>query len=164
MKLHKLRLVFRTILRLAAGGLVFLQAAGVVAEQASSLASRPDEPLRATFSVARAAEGLDAIPRDWKETTCVACHLQHSYLMARPAISTNAALYQEMLRSLEQTAAKCLGPTPSKQDVTAVVLTAVALARQDACSQGKLRPVTRQTLGIGRCRARVSRPATFISA
>jgi squalene-hopene/tetraprenyl-beta-curcumene cyclase len=117
-----------------------------MAQTESSLASRSDEPLRTEFSAARAAAGLDAIPRDWKDTTCVTCHLQHSYLMARPAISANTPAYEKMLRALEQATTKPLGPTPSKQEITAVVLTAVALARHDARTSGILRPVTRQAL------------------
>ena len=134
-----------TLARLAAICVALQLPAAAMAQPESSLASRPGEPLRAQFSAALAAEGLDAIPRDWKDTACLTCHLQHSYLMARPVLSANSPAYEEMLRALEQTAAKSPGPNPSKQDVTAVVLTAVALARHDA-PLGILRPVTRQTL------------------
>ena len=79
-----------TLARLAAIGVALQLPAAAMAQPESSLASRPGEPLRAQFSAALAAEGLDAIPRDWKDTACLTCHLQHSYLMARPVLSTNS--------------------------------------------------------------------------
>jgi squalene-hopene/tetraprenyl-beta-curcumene cyclase len=101
------------------------------------------------LSCSKAAAYLDAGAHA-HENNCFACHATYAYLAARPALAATASAIRETRQALERAAAKLvaekLGPEDKSNRVAAVVLTAVALAQDDAAGGGKLQPLTRQTL------------------
>ncbi len=125
--------------------LLALSCTAARAEAASPPAS---EPLLERPSWSKAAAYLDTGAHA-HENACFACHATFAYLAARPALAATASVERETRQALERSAAKLVAEKLSPQDarrVTAVVLTAVALAQHDAAASGKLQPLTRKTL------------------
>jgi squalene-hopene/tetraprenyl-beta-curcumene cyclase len=118
-------------------------------------ASKPNEPLADSLSLARGAEYLDRAAMAWaRDMGCSSCHTSYPFLMARPMLGDpKAPALLWMRKTLEDRVAgwdaggKGAG-LPEEQDeaVTEVVATAATLAFHDAQSGGKLRPRTRQAL------------------
>jgi squalene-hopene/tetraprenyl-beta-curcumene cyclase len=128
---------------------VLLLASPWVAAGAETTPSPVNEPLLERPSWSKAAAYLDAGAHA-HENNCFACHATFAYLAARPALAATASVHQETRQALERSAAKFaaerLSPEDKPDRVTAVVLTAVALAGHDAATSGKLQPLTRKTL------------------
>jgi squalene-hopene/tetraprenyl-beta-curcumene cyclase len=132
---------------------VALLAAGSGAVQSEEKPPSPDrgrEPMLERFSASKAAEFLDANVHA-TEKSCFACHGSYVYLMARPAILPLSDTYREaraaMERSIETLPA--IEPTPRSAPVMRVaeaVMTAAALALNDADMAAALHPRTRQAL------------------
>jgi squalene-hopene/tetraprenyl-beta-curcumene cyclase len=106
----------------------------------------PDEPLAKEFSLAKAAEFLDAVSVTWtREKKCGTCHTNYAYLFARPVLREPApAAMAEVRGFFEGRAANW--ETAKPRWPTEVVATAVALAVNDAATTGKLHPLTRKAL------------------
>jgi squalene-hopene/tetraprenyl-beta-curcumene cyclase len=113
-------------------------------------ANSADEPRAASASLPAAARFLDAAAVNWtRERKCATCHTNVPYLFARAAIKAappeGAAIVR---RFFEDRAAhwdddaKAAKPRFDAE----VVVTAVALAFDDAQTSGKLHPLTRKAL------------------
>src|SRR5438105_3590312 len=108
--------------------------------------NQADEPLRAEFSLAAAAEFLDAASADWWNTRqCFTCHTNYSYLLARPRLKDQSPVATDTRRQLEELVEKRWvekGPRWPAE----VVMSAAVLAQHDAATTGQLHPTTRQAL------------------
>lgn len=108
--------------------------------------NRADEPLAAEFSVDRAAKFLDAAAVAWQRSRkCFSCHTNYAYLHARPALpgdSPAAAVVRAEAEGLVGTRWRAQGPRWPAE----VVATAAALALNDAATNGRLHPLTREAL------------------
>jgi squalene-hopene/tetraprenyl-beta-curcumene cyclase len=118
-------------------------------------ATKADEPLAASLSLARAAEYLDGVATAWvRDKGCVSCHTNYPYLMARGMLGDRKAPALVWMRTFFEDRVAGWGPggkgggLPDEDDeaVTEVVATAATLAFDDAQSTGKLHPRTRQAL------------------
>ena len=119
-------------------------------QPASRAASRSDEPLLKPFSPRKASEYLDQY-RHVAENRCFACHGSYAYLMAAPIVSARSAAYRETRSAIERSiellpAAEPNGRKASGMQPTEAVMTAAALAQDDAANGRELRPLTRKTL------------------
>lgn len=103
--------------------------------------SRPDEPLAKTYSPPQAAAYLDAVAVHWtRDRQCATCHTNVPYLMARPLLKGDDAGSTEVRAFLEADVAKWKTGKPRGEAY--VVVTAVALAVNDARTTGRLSPAT----------------------
>jgi squalene-hopene/tetraprenyl-beta-curcumene cyclase len=118
-------------------------------------ASKPDEPLAASLSLARAAEYLDGVAVAWVEDRgCASCHTSYPYLMARPLLGDPRApgllwmrkFFEDRIAGWDRGGKGAGLPEEDDEAVTEVVATAATLAFNDAQSTGKLHPLTRQAL------------------
>jgi squalene-hopene/tetraprenyl-beta-curcumene cyclase len=118
-------------------------------------ATKPDEPLAPSLSLARGTEFLDGAAMAWvEERSCASCHTNYAYLMARPMLGdANAPALLSMRKFFEDRIAgwdrggKGAGlPDDEDEAITEVVATAATLAFHDAQSTGKLHARTRQAL------------------
>jgi squalene-hopene/tetraprenyl-beta-curcumene cyclase len=115
------------------------------AKKAPAPECSPDEPIAKDFSLDRAAAYLDKTCLDWtRQRKCGSCHTTYPYLMARPALKGDSPAYAEVRKFFDNRAshwdtAKPIWPAE-------VICTAAALAINDAHTDGKLRPLTRQAL------------------
>ncbi len=129
--------------------LVSLLALSWIAARAETATNPASEPLLERVSWSKAAAYLDAGAHA-HEKSCFACHATYAYLSARPALAATASAQRETRQALERSAAKLaaekLSPEDKADRVTAVVMTAVALAQDDAAVGGKLQPLTRRIL------------------
>ena len=109
-------------------------------------ATRKDEPLARSFSLAKAAQFLDAAALEWTDKrTCFSCHTNFAYLYARPFISAQAPAHDDVRKALETMVSvrwKEQGPRWPAE----VVAAAAALAFNDAHTTGKLHPLTKMAL------------------
>lgn len=107
--------------------------------------NKADEPNR-PFSVAAAAQFLDAASADWnKNRKCFACHTNYSYLFAQPCLKLDTATAKETRRQLEELVEKRWVEGKPRWDAE-VVMTAATLALHDAATTGKLHATTRASL------------------
>ncbi len=114
--------------------------------------NKKDEPLAAKFSRANAAAFLDGAGVHWtRQHKCGSCHTNAAYLMARPALREKgepAPGHAEVRKFFEDRVANWDrgkdGDKPRWD--TEVVVTATALAFDDAHTSGKLHPLTRRAL------------------
>ena len=105
-----------------------------------------DESLAGEFSLARAADFLDASSLQWQnERGCLTCHTNMAYLFARPGISSDAPAHATVRRFVETLPTKTW-PTEGPASDAEVVAAAAALAFNDAATSGKLHPATRAAL------------------
>ena len=129
--------------------LVVVLALSCTATWAETVPSAASEPLSPRPDWSKAAVYLDAAAHA-HEKNCFACHATFAYLAARPALAATAPALRETRQALERSAAKLvaerLSPDDKPNRVTAVVMTAVALAQDDAATGGKLQPLTRKIL------------------
>jgi squalene-hopene/tetraprenyl-beta-curcumene cyclase len=107
--------------------------------------TRADEPTAKAFSSAKAAEYLDGVGVNWtRDRKCITCHTNMPYLLARPLLPGDAG-WREVRGFLEADVANWQkGGKPRGE--TYVVVTAFALAFNDAHTMGQLRPQTRAAL------------------
>jgi squalene-hopene/tetraprenyl-beta-curcumene cyclase len=119
-------------------------------------ATRPDEPVAKTFSLARGVDFLDTVTLSWvRGNQCFSCHTGYPYLLARTSVGDpNAAGLREARKFLEERVAawdkggkskgylKGLGVIERTEGVTEVVAIAATLALHDGQTTGKLQPAT----------------------
>lgn len=109
-----------------------------------------DEPRAKSVSLAAAAHFLDAVAVNWtRERKCGTCHTNVPYLFARAAIkeapSEGAAIVRGFFEDRVAHWNDDAKPAKPRSDAE-VVVTAVALAFDDAQTTGKLHPLTRKAL------------------
>jgi squalene-hopene/tetraprenyl-beta-curcumene cyclase len=117
-------------------------------EPDKALSMKGDEPLAKEFSLEKARDSLDALSVRWIEKhKCGSCHTTYPYLMVRPALKDSAA-HKEVRDFIEKRATNW--DSGKKEDKprgdAEIVITAAALAVNDARTTGKLHPLTRRTL------------------
>ncbi len=114
------------------------------------LPNSPDEAIRPTASLARAATFLDSVALNWtRERKCGTCHTNYPYLVTRPVLNDPAAPAMiEIRRFFEERAAHWDDPEKEAKPRwdAEVVATAAALAMNDAATTGKLHPLSREAL------------------
>jgi squalene-hopene/tetraprenyl-beta-curcumene cyclase len=104
--------------------------------------TKPDEPLAPAYSPAKAAAYLDGVGVNWtRDRKCATCHTNIPYLMARPVLRGDDAGWKEVRAFLEADVAKWKAGKPRGDAY--VVVTAVALAVNDARTTGKLSPAAK---------------------
>jgi squalene-hopene/tetraprenyl-beta-curcumene cyclase len=109
-----------------------------------------DEPLAKSLSLAASARFLDAASVNWTQNRkCATCHTNVAYLLARPALKDNPSEGMAIVRRFFEDRvahwdddAKEAKPRHSAE----VVVTAAALAVNDARTTGKLHPLSRKAL------------------
>ena len=115
---------------------------GTAADQAA--VNRPDEALRADYSLPAALRVLDEEALAWgKENNCLSCHASYSLLMARSMASTGDDAERGVHDAAENLA---LNPRESSFVSAEAVMVASVLAQYDARTSGDLRPATRFAL------------------
>ena len=137
----------RCLLCLAIAGLVAAGAA-FADESLKVSPNTPDEPLARKLSLEKTAEFLDATSLNWTEQRkCGTCHTNYPYLMARPTLK-NSEAHNRIRTFFEKRVANWDGPGDDDRprNHSEVVVTAVALAINDARTTGKLQPITRKAL------------------
>ena len=135
---------------LAEEGAVAGRAAGAAPVYKAGPASGTPQPFLKQLSLSKAADYLDAGAHAY-EKGCFACHATFAYLAARPAISPASAAYCETRKALEHFIADLPSPKADHNatpplEVAKTVMTAAALARDDAALRGTLHPLTRKAL------------------
>ena len=71
--------------------------------------NRADEPFRKEFSLAAAADFLDASSADWWQSRqCFTCHTNYCYLLARPGLKRPLP-DEPMYANSWKTLSKCVG-------------------------------------------------------
>ena len=110
----------------------------------------PDEPIAKVASLAKSAEFLDNVALSWtRDRQCGACHTNHAYLLAMPAIgSTETSAFTEIRSYFEDRVTHWDdAPKEAKPRWDAeVVATAATLAINDAATTKTLHPLTRKAL------------------
>ena len=107
--------------------------------------TKPDEPLAKKFSVTKAAEYLDGVGVGWtRERKCITCHTNMPYLTARPLLPGDDG-WKEVRTFLEKDV-KSWSNGGKPRGEAFVVVTAFALAFNDAQKTGKLHATTRAAL------------------
>jgi squalene-hopene/tetraprenyl-beta-curcumene cyclase len=110
----------------------------------------PDEPLAKKLSLTRGAEFLDAAAVNWtNKRQCATCHTNVAFLIARPLVKeAPSAAMADVRAFFEKRVANWDGPGEDDRprNQSEVVVTAVALAINDARTTGKLQPITRKAL------------------
>lgn len=107
--------------------------------------TKPNEPMAKAFSAAKAAEYLDGVGVGWtRDRQCITCHTNMPYMLARPLLPGDAG-WKEVREFLEKDVASwSKGGKPRGEPY--VVVTALALAFNDAQNGGKLHPLTKDAL------------------
>lgn len=99
--------------------------------------TRAEEPLARAYSRTQAAAYLDAVGVNWtRDRQCATCHTNIPYLMARPLLHGSDAGWKEVRTFLEADVQRWAKTKPRGDAY--VVVTAVALAFNDAQTMGKL--------------------------
>jgi squalene-hopene/tetraprenyl-beta-curcumene cyclase len=125
--------------------LVVLFAAPASAGDSPETPPTKDEPFAKAFSATKAAEYLDAVGVDWTRThKCVTCHTNMPFLVARPALPGDEG-WKEVRTFLEKDVESWSNGGKPRGDAY-VVVTALALAFNDAKMTGKLHDTTRAAL------------------
>jgi squalene-hopene/tetraprenyl-beta-curcumene cyclase len=108
--------------------------------------NRADEPLAEAFSLEQATRFLDSAALDWqKSRQCMTCHTNYAYLLARPAIDADVPAHAEVRDYAEKLVTERWPDQGPRWDAE-VVMTALALASNDAATTGTLHPVTKAAL------------------
>lgn len=124
----------------------------VAAEPSPELAfpqGSPDEPMRTTLSLAKAAESLDRTGLAWvRKHKCGSCHTGWPYLGSRAVLPEHPGDSLQQVRAFfEQRITNWdADEAAKKHQHREIVGTAAALAMNDAQGGGRLHPVTRQAL------------------
>jgi len=116
----------------------------------SRAASRSHEPLLKAFSPRKASEYLDQY-RCVHENRCFACHGSYAYLLAAPIVCARSAAYRDTRWAIERSiqllpATEPDGRSASGMQPVEAVMSAAALAQDDAANGAELRPLTRKAL------------------
>lgn len=107
--------------------------------------TKADEPVAPAYSPAKAAVYLDGVGVNWtRDRQCATCHTNIPYLMARPLLKGDDAGWKEVRKFLETDVAKWATGKPRGDAY--VVVTAVALAFNDAQTTGKLSAAAKAAL------------------
>ena len=107
--------------------------------------TKATEPLAKQFSASRAAEYLDGVGVNWtRNHQCITCHTNMPYMAARPLLKGDEG-WKEVRAFLEKDVASWSAGKKPKGDAY-VVVTAFALAFNDAQQTGKLHATTRAAL------------------
>lgn len=113
-------------------------------------ANSANEPLASSFSLASAARFLDAMAVHWiRERKCATCHTSVPYLFARGTLKDAPREGPALVRRFFENRVAHWGDeakAAKPRSETDVVVTAVALAFDDAQTSGKLHPLTRKAL------------------
>ncbi len=105
-----------------------------------------DEPLRDTYSPDAAAEFLDTASLEWqKARKCMTCHTNYVYLLSRPFLGIENEAHRSVRRFAEELVEQRWVDKGPRWDAE-VVMTALALAANDAQTTGELHPATRTAL------------------
>jgi squalene-hopene/tetraprenyl-beta-curcumene cyclase len=138
--------------RLALTALVlWFSAVSLAAAEAAPSVTDPgpnsaDEALAAEFSLARAANFLDAAALTWQnQRGCITCHTNMAYLCARPGVADASPAAAQVRAFVEQLVEKTWPDKGPRYDAE-VVAAAAALAINDAATTGKLHPLARAAL------------------
>lgn len=108
--------------------------------------NRSDEPKIAAFSLDRAAAFLDAVALDWtRRRECFTCHTNLAYLYARPMVSAKSPAHDEVRAALEGLVTERWKTKQPRWDAE-VIVSAAALAHNDAATTGQLHAATRAAL------------------
>lgn len=109
--------------------------------------TKANEPFAKGWSATRAAEYLDGVGVHWtRDRSCITCHTNMPYLMARPLVQTpNTEGWKEVRQFLEDDVAKWNAGGKPRGDAY-VVATAAALAVNDANTTRKIHPLTKKAL------------------
>jgi squalene-hopene/tetraprenyl-beta-curcumene cyclase len=108
--------------------------------------NRADEPLRKEFSLAAAADFLDAAAADWWQTRgCFTCHTNFAYLQARPGLKKESPVADQMRRHLDDLVEKRWPEKGPRWDAE-VIMSGAVLAQHDGATTGKLHDTTRKAL------------------
>jgi squalene-hopene/tetraprenyl-beta-curcumene cyclase len=113
-------------------------------------ANSANEPLAPSVSLTAAARFLDAVAVNWtRDRKCATCHTNVPYLIARGAVKDAPPEGPAMVRGFFEDRAAHWGDeakAAKPRSEAEVVVTAVALAFNDAQTSGKLHPLTRKAL------------------
>jgi squalene-hopene/tetraprenyl-beta-curcumene cyclase len=108
--------------------------------------SQADEPFAKSYQPTRAAAYLDSVAVYWtRERQCISCHTNMLYLAARPLLGGDDSGWREVRAYLEKEVQRWTQGGRPRGDAY-VVVTACALALNDAVTTGKLHPLTRAAL------------------
>lgn len=108
--------------------------------------AKADEPLAARYEPSRAAAFLDSVAVHWtRERKCISCHTNMLYLAVRPLLGGDESGWHEVRTYLEKEVQRWSEGGKPRGDAY-VVVTAFALALNDAATTGKLHPATRAAL------------------
>jgi squalene-hopene/tetraprenyl-beta-curcumene cyclase len=108
--------------------------------------NRKDEPWAKAFSVDQAVRFMDAAALSWTRTHgCFSCHSNLSYLYARPSVAADVPAHGEVRHALEEMVSKRWAKEGPRWDAE-VVVSAAALAFNDAATTRKLHPLTKAAL------------------
>lgn len=106
----------------------------------------PDEPRIKAFSMEKAVDFLDKASVEWtQKRACFTCHTNVAFLYARPMVSAKVPVHDEIRAALEKLVTVRWKELKPRWD-TEVVVSAAALAFNDARTTGTLHPVTREAL------------------
>ncbi|XAM01153.1 hypothetical protein OT109_07150 [Phycisphaeraceae bacterium D3-23] len=110
-----------------------------------------DEPYAQSVELGRAVQFVDSAAMDWQtERRCVTCHTNGLYLIARPAIGSDAPAYRDARRFAESYLARyVIDGEPSRGQhgsTEGLVATAAFKAISDIQTDGQLNAVTAQAL------------------
>jgi len=140
-----MRIVLCLLLMLTASPLLFAD------ELTLDNVTEPDpnsanEPLAKAYSLETAAKFLDQSSLHWTQSRkCFTCHTNFSYLMARPAVSSEVKAHQQIRTALEELVENRWAKQGPRWDAE-VVMSAMALAHNDNATTGKLHATTRKAL------------------
>ncbi len=108
--------------------------------------NRPDEPIAAAFSAARAKHFLDSSAVAWQKThKCMTCHTNYLYLMAQPSFGGDDEAHRTVRKYAEELVEQRWEKEGPRWDAE-IVMTALVLAADDAHNSGQLHPLTRRAL------------------
>ncbi len=113
--------------------------------------NRADEPLAESFSLAQAAEFLDAASHNWvKVRKCMTCHTNGLYLMSRSRLAEDLEVHDQV-RAFADGVVTDGWPEADTSDKKGppdaeVVLLAAALSLDDSATTGELADTTRTAL------------------
>lgn len=105
-----------------------------------------DEPRIKAYSLDRAIGFLDAASLEWtRKRECFACHTNVAFLYARPTISAQTPVHEEIRTALEAMVTDRWKDKKPRWDAE-VIVSAAALAHNDSRTTKKLHPTTKAAL------------------
>jgi squalene-hopene/tetraprenyl-beta-curcumene cyclase len=125
---------------------VLFAAPMALADATAPAPTKPNEPIAATFSPAKAAAYIDGVGLAWtRDRKCATCHTNVPYMLARPKVSGGDPTPMKEVREFLESTVKKWEKEKPRTDYE-VVATAFALAGNDAATTGKLHPLTKTAL------------------